>query len=305
MGATRLRALVSGATGYIGSHMVSALAAADWEVAGLFHKTAPADQGSCQWLAADKARDAVINFRPHVIFHLATLYKPQHAPSDVAAMIEANLHLGAELLDGLQSIGGGGFVNAGTYFSYDAQGGAAPNSFYAATKLSFQQMLDYYAREGGVRAATLVLFDVYGPGDRRGKLLPQLISLARNSTSSSPLGLTPGQQILDFLHIKDVLNAFLVAAIRTQAGQDAEGGWHRVWCLPSGLRLSLRDVVTMIETIVARSLPVTWGARPYPPHQVFRPTAGLPTLPGWQPQISLEAGIREMLNAGIDSAGSV
>lgn len=305
MGATRLRALVSGATGYIGSHMVSALVAAGWEVAGLYHKTAPADQGSCQWFAANKARDAVVSFRPHVIFHLATLYKAQHSPSDVAAMIDANLHLGAELLDGLQSIGGGGFVNAGTYFSYDAQGGPAPNSFYAATKLSFQQMLDYYAREGGVRAATLVLFDVYGPADRRGKLLPQLVSLARSPSPPSPLGLTPGQQILDFLHIKDVLNAFLIAAMRTQAGQDAEGGWHRVWCLPSGLRLSLRDVVTMIETIVGRSLAVTWGARPYPPHQVFRPTAGLPTLPGWQPQISLEAGIREMLNAGIDSAGSV
>jgi len=304
MGKARLRALVSGATGYIGSHMVSALVAEGWEVAGLFHKTAPADQGPCQWFAADKARDIVVSFRPHVIFHLATLYKAQHSPSDIAAMIDANLHLGAELLEALQSIGGGGFVNAGTYFSYDAQGGAAPNSFYAATKLSFQQMLDYYAREGGVRAATLVLFDVYGPADRRGKLLPQLVSLARSSASSPPLGLTPGQQILDLLHIKDVLAAFLIAAIRTQAGQDAEGGWHRVWCLPSGFRLSLQDVVRMIETITGRSLPVTWGARPYPSHQIFRPTVGLPTLPGWQPQIPLEAGVREMLNAVIESSGS-
>lgn len=303
MAAARLRALVSGATGYIGSHMVSALAAEGWEVAGLFHKTAPPDQKACRWFAADRAREAVVDFRPHVVFHLATLYKAQHSPSDVPAMIEANVRLGTELVDGLRAIGGGGFVNAGTYFSYDAKGGAAPNSFYAATKLSFQQVLDYYARAAGVRAATLVLFDVYGPEDRRGKLLPQLIALAQTPTPS-PLELTPGQQVLDLLHIEDAISAFLIAAIRTQAGQDAEGGWHRVWCLPSGMRLSLRDVVSLIETMAGKSLPVMWGARPYPAHQVFHPTSGLPSLPGWRPQISLEAGIRRMLNAAVNSAGN-
>ncbi|MEZ5648363.1 MAG: hypothetical protein R3E60_05385 [Alphaproteobacteria bacterium] len=42
-----------------------------------------------------------------------------------------------------------------------------------------------------------------------------------------PLALTPGQQVLDLLHVDDAIQGFLVAADQVQAGHDAEGGSHR------------------------------------------------------------------------------
>jgi nucleoside-diphosphate-sugar epimerase len=58
----------------------------------------------------------------------------------------------------------------------------------------------------------------------------------------------------------------------------------------------LREVVATLEQVAGRSLPIAWGARPYRDREVMEPWTGLP-VPGWQPEVTLEAGLRALLEA--------
>ena len=102
-------------------------------------------------------------------------------------MIDANLHLGAELLDGLQSIGGGGFVNAGHIFPM-IMGGPAPNSFMRQQIIVSADAGLLCARRRRSALQRFVLFDVYGPADRRGKPLPQLIFACAKPLAAVAIG---------------------------------------------------------------------------------------------------------------------
>jgi nucleoside-diphosphate-sugar epimerase len=105
--------------------------------------------------------------------------------------------------------------------------------------------------------------------------------------------MSPGEQILDLLHVDDLCRAFLRAAELTADPTQASTA---IYAVSGGQRRTLRAVVETLEQVSGRILPVTWGARPYREREVMLPWTG-PSLPGWQPIISLEDGLRSLLNA--------
>jgi nucleoside-diphosphate-sugar epimerase len=139
-----------------------------------------------------------------------------------------------------------------------------------------------------LRVVTLKLYDTYGPGDRREKLFTLL---ARASTSGSPLPMSPGDQLLELVHVDDACDAFLVAGERLLSG-DVSG--HESYAVPAQRRYTLREVVEVYCAVAGRKVDVVWGGRPYRPREVMVPWQGSP-LPGWRARIALPDGLRTML----------
>ena len=107
------------------------------------------------------------------------------------------------------------------------------------------------------------------------------------------MGLSPGEQILDMVHVDDAASAFLVAARRLLA---APAPLMESF-LVSGERMTVRQLVARMA---GAGLPVQaqWGARPYRPREVMVPCdPGGHRLPGWAPAVSLERGLREAFEA--------
>ena len=77
-----------------------------------------------------------------------------------------------------------------------------PVNLYAATKQAFEDVLAYYADAQGIAAVTLELYDTYGPGDPRRKLIRILFEAAR---SGEPIQLSPGEQVIELLHVDDAV----------------------------------------------------------------------------------------------------
>lgn len=287
-----MRVLVTGASGYIGHHVCRDALRRGWEVHALTRATSDlrglAVRRHDVEASAASIDAAIAAARPEVVLHLASMVKARPAPDDVGPMIEANVGFGARLLDAMGRHGCRRLVNASTFWVHDAAGGHDPNTLYAATKLAFERLVDFHARREGLAAVSLVLFDVYGPADWRGKLLGVLDSAMREGRT---LDMSPAGQTLDMVHVRDVASGFAAAASRLM---DAPHG-HERFSLGGGERRTLREIVELAARLRGVPTPARFGVRPYDPFQIMDPVSSVAPLPGWAPTVTLEQGIAESL----------
>ena len=288
------RALITGATGFIGARLLSHLEAAGWQLAALARPRAAlslaAHPVALQTYSYNgetaSVIDAVAEFKPDVVFHLASLFLASHGSSQVQELIAANVLFGTQLLEAMKLAGVTALVNTGTAWQTDADGSYNPVNLYAATKQAFEDILSYYSSAFQIHVVTLRLYDSYGPGDTRRKLLRLLLESLR---TGEPLPMSPGDQVLDLVHVDDICSAFLAAAALVP-GQPGTS----VYAVSGGQRRSLRQVVATLEEAAGRKLPIHFGARPYRDREVMLPWVG-PALPGWEARISLLEGFKRLL----------
>jgi nucleoside-diphosphate-sugar epimerase len=218
------------------------------------------------------------------VFHLASLFLAQHQPQDVDALILSNVLFSTQLAEAMVANGVRHMVNTGTSWQHFDNQDYNPVNLYAATKQAFEDILAYYADAGMLKVVTLALFDTYGPNDPRRKLVALLRDLARTGQA---LAMSPGEQLIDLVHIDDVVDAFLLAAQRLPSQPTA----YARYGVSSGAPMTLRAFVGVFERVAGTSLAIEWGGRPYRPREVMTPWQA-PAMEGWQARIRLEDGLR-------------
>ena len=291
-------ALLTGATGFVGSHLARRLVALGTSVHILVRP-----HSSLALLGDSAARviphphsgstealvETIAAVRPDVVYHLASHFVATHQTTDVTRLIESNVLFGSQLLEAMARNDVRRLVTAGTSWQHYGNEPYRPVSLYAATKQAFEDIVRFYTDATLLRAISLHLFDTYGPGDPRAKLVHLLTRAARSGES---LAMSPGEQRLDLVHVDDVVDAFLMAGERLAAGA---GEGLETFAVSAGRTLTLCELVELFGRLHGRPLAVTFGGRPYRPREVMTPwSAGAP-VPGWSPRVRLEDGIRRML----------
>jgi nucleoside-diphosphate-sugar epimerase len=289
-----MRILVTGATGFVGSHTVRGLVDAGNAVGAVIRQNSTTDllDSRAQRLVHDGTTDGlyrcVHDFAPEAAVHLASRFVAEHQSSDIDALIEANLRFGCQLLEALARRAVTRLVNISSAWEHYHTEDYRPVSLYAATKRAFQDLCVFYADAHQMRIVTLKLSDTYGPHDRRPKLISLLGKLAK---TGERLNLSPGEQAINFSHVDDVVEAIRVALALTAELQPGE---TRSYSVQGSEQMTLREFVDLFERVSGRSLSVGWGERPCRKREVMRPWVGK-TLPGWSPRIGLEEGLRRVL----------
>lgn len=289
-------AVVTGASGFLGRALATRLKADGREVIALLRDGS--DDSKLRGIEVMRHDGTTGDLRrllekagAETVFHLAAFVAGDARPEeDLEPLIRSNVLFGAQLAEACARTGAFKLVSAGTY--YERRGGAGydPVSLYAATKRAMNDLLEYYARATKVRAASLVLYDTYGPGDERPKLLNLL---AQHAASGEPLKLSPGEQRLDLLHADDACSAFLAA--EKALSSSSELGVHE-WCASSGERVTLRQLVSLFEEATGLKVPAELGGKPYREREVMHPYQG-PQVPGWKAEIPLKEGLRRVYGA--------
>lgn len=278
-----MKVLITGHSGYIGSHVFKLLSDKGLEVAGLGRQEVHGGQFQefiFDGTAASVER-AYALFKPEATIHCAASFSSSSV-DDIKSLVDVNVAYGAMLLEACVNNSCTKFINAGSYFEYfGSNGDLSPCNAYAASKSAFQILLEFYGRERNLSALTLVLYDVYGPRDPRPKLLNKLIL-------GNPGDISPGKQLKDFIFIDDVAEAFYLALTSLENLNEVR------YFVRTNVLTSIEDLVRIIDEKMKSSLYVHLGKRPYADNEIMKPYLG-PILPYWKPKVSINDGIDRVL----------
>lgn len=233
----------------------------------------------------DGLMDIVAAANPSSVFHLATHYLRDHGPGDLPDLVNANILFGVQLLEAMKAAGVSRLINLGSYFQFYDSPAYRPLNLYAATKQAFEDIIAYYEDACGLRSASLVLYDVYGPDDWR----PKLMSAIRDAQiRNEPLNLARADAVMDLVYIDDVVDALIHAALEEVAGGP--------YAVDGGERATLEEIVRTFERVGGKPIERKFGAYAVPARTPAKPWRGV-RLPGWQARVGLEEGVRRFLAA--------
>jgi len=292
------RILVTGATGFIGRHLVRRLSAAGSRLVVVVRESSQSDicefDRDVQVITHDGnpvgLQNSLDQHSVRGVIHLASEYVKDHNAEGIPSLVESNITFGAQVVEAASQAGAKWFLNVGSIWQhFGSQEGRAAN-LYAATKNGFEQILNYYSDSMGLLAVNLYIGDTYGPDDRRGKIL----NLWRDAAvEGRRVKMSPGHQRLSLLHVDDVSSALLLMVKRFDQAPGPGSGEHAFFLGPEAW-ISLRNLAELFNEETGLNLHVDWGALPYRAREMMEPDVPFPRLPSWAAQVSLRNGIREV-----------
>ena len=296
------RVLVTGGAGFIGTHLVRRLVAAGADVTVVDDLSAPSAQpvpAGVTWhrlrLPDPRLRALMTEGRFARVFHLAGAAYVPPSLEDPSADLDNNA---AVPLDVLEAIRRGSPATPVVYTSSAAVYGSptvlpiteetpiVPVSPYGVSKYAAEQYVALYARLHGLRTASLRLFSVFGPGQRKQVVFDLLAKLAADPDRLEVIG--AGTEMRDFIFVDDVVAAALTVMERgPMAGE--------VYNVASGTGLTIRDLVAHVVAVLglAPAVRYTGEVRPGDALHWVGDISRLRAL-GFAPAVSVEAGVRRI-----------
>lgn len=289
------KVLVTGASGFIGSHLCGQLCGSGLEVHAISRTERSNGESGPRWwrgdlLEIEAVRNLLHTIKPDVIFHLASHVAGARELDLVQPTFQNNLLNTVNLLTVACEMGCRRIVLSGSLEEPDeGDPKAVPSSPYAVAKWAGSAYARMFHALYQLPVVILRLFMVYGPAqqDLR-KLIPYVtLSLLRGETPK----LSNGQRMVDWVYVDDAVTGFLAAARAAKVeGTTIDVG--------SGELVSVRTVVEHLVRLVNPKIVPIFGALPERPFEQIRvaDTKRSQAMMGWVPTISLEEGLRRTVD---------
>lgn len=287
-----MKILITGATGFIGTHLRRRLRK-EYELVALIRPTT--DTASLKnerigTLVFDgdvkQLSENLLDQDIKGIVHLASLYLKTHKPEEVQSLVESNVLFPTQLLEASVASSVKWFLNTGTFWQHYQDKSYSPVNLYASTKQAFIDVAQYYSETSALKFITLKLSDTFGPGDTR----PKIFNLwKKHAETGETLKMSAGEQLMDINYIDNVTDSFATLIRLLQSDPESLNAEYAV---SNGTTYSLRELALLFEETTGKNVPIVWGAFPYREREVMKPWSLGEAVPGWSPKVSIDEGIK-------------
>lgn len=306
--------LITGAGGFIGSHLTEELIPLCAKTTALLHYSSrsnwdnldllPSDQlESLEVVQGDVTDSGFVNRIAQgkdVIFHLAALIAIPYSYHAPQSYFQTNVLGTVNVLEACRNQNVGRLVAVSTsecygtalYTPMDEKHPLQAQSPYAASKIGADKAVESYCRSFDIPAVTVRPFNTFGPRQSMRAVIPTIISQALSDAPEIKLGAT--SPVRDFTFVKDTVFGMI-------AGACAENGCGETVNLGTGQGISIGDLAETVKFIIGTDKPVIAD------DQRLRPSASevmelisnnqkARQVLQWQPQYSLEDGLKESID---------
>lgn len=292
--------LLTGGTGFLGSHLLNELVALHYKVIVIKRVTSNTtriDKLLNSITLIDIENTSMDNIfkenRIDVIIHTACNYGRNNEPN--SKLIEDNVLFPIRLLELGVKYGVKSFINTDTFFN----NGTLSYSYLYGYILTKKQLLEWLKKfTTDINIINLKLHHIYGENDAESKfttwILSQLIS-----DITKEINLTLGEQKRDFIYVGDIVNVFL-DIIQNNSETD---GFLEI-SVGTGLKTSIKDFVILCKTVIEKEIDkpldvvLKFGTLPYRKGEIMDiDTYTIADFPSYikKPNTCLEKGIKKTI----------
>lgn len=299
------RVLVTGATGFVGSHLARRLVKMDydvfifkrknsdtWRLSDIANKLKTHDVDLQNFSEVKKVVNAI---KPKIVFHLAA-YGTNQKERDTSTLINANIFGTINLLNSFDKNALSLFVNTGTWWEYgnsrekiSEEHALNPFNEYAVTKIAANYFCKTLYNSQNYPISIIKPFQIFGTYEDANRLIPSVII---SSTLKKNIPFSGGKQKRDFIFVEDLIDAY----IATIDNEEAVG---EIFNIGSGVDYSIQETVMKILKIMESSERPQFGVLPYRKNEIMKACANISKarkILKWKPNNSLDSGLKTTIN---------
>lgn len=307
------RALVTGAGGFIGSHLVETLVANGYTVRALVHYNSAGSEGNLRHAARDVVSEVEVVFGDvrdehfclkltqgiDVVFHLAALIGIPYSYVAPSSYVQTNIAGTLNLLNACVHNGVAHFLHTSTsevygtalYKPIDEKHPLQGQSPYSASKIGADKLVESYCRSFDFNATTIRPFNTFGPRQSMRAVMPTIITQALASNTIHIGSVHPKR---DLTFVLDTAHAYLKAAGRS----DLRGETINVG---TGAFFSIAEAIETVGRILGKELVIVEDKKRIRPErsevlELLCDNTKAKELLHWTPQFTFEQGIGKAID---------
>jgi len=276
-----IKALILGSSGFLGGELVKLLTIEGYSVIGMKNITnfsSPNDY-------VLYVKNLVTQHKPNLVINCSANQSLGDDSGTSIEIINSNIAGPTIVLSELALSGiSTKFISVSTSWQYDENGHYSPLTLYAASKKAFEDLMLYFSNK--IPVCAVVLFDTFGEGDARKKVLNLMINTCKNNI---PIEMTPGDQVINLIHVNDAAKGIIAAS------REMKEIKFYSWFLRSKRVLKIKELINLFPKKY-RHLFVL-GGRNYRDSEIFNIYNDFEVVPNWVHTHNLQDFINKQLSS--------